>query len=85
MGELRFCILAGFAARLADGALGTAPVVSIHLPVVGVIVVKAFSEFPPVAVTRHNAPLYFFGAMIHAMAFRNSRPERNRADPNPLA
>ena len=47
---------------------GMAPFISTYLLIVGVvIVVKAFKEFPPVAVTRHVAPLGFFGAMIDAM------------------
>lgn len=47
---------------------GMAPIVSVYLLIVGlVVVVKAFKEFPPVAVTRHVAPLGFFGAMIDAM------------------
>lgn len=47
---------------------GMAPFVSAYLLIVGVVViVKAFKEFPPVAVTRHIAPLGFFGALIDAM------------------
>ncbi|HEX5705963.1 MAG TPA: sulfite exporter TauE/SafE family protein [Pyrinomonadaceae bacterium] len=44
------------------------PFVSAYLLIIGVvIIVKAFREFPPVAVTRYVAPLGFFGAMIDAL------------------
>jgi len=44
------------------------PFVSAYLLIIGlVIVVKAFREFPPVAVTRYVAPLGFFGALIDAL------------------
>ena len=47
---------------------GMAPFVSAYLLIAGVvIIVKAFREFPPVAVSRHIAPLGFFGALIDAM------------------
>lgn len=44
------------------------PFVSAYLLIIGVvIVVKAFREFPPVAVTKYVAPLGFFGALIDAL------------------
>ena len=44
------------------------PIVSSYLLVMGVIViVKAFRTFPPVSVTRHLAPLGFFGAFVDAI------------------
>jgi uncharacterized membrane protein YfcA len=47
---------------------GMAPFISAYLLIVGVVViVKAFKAFPPIAVTRHIAPLGFFGALIDAM------------------
>lgn len=44
------------------------PYVSVYLIVMGaVIIVKAFREFPPRAVTTHLAPLGFGGAMVDAL------------------
>jgi uncharacterized membrane protein YfcA len=44
------------------------PFVAAYLLVMGVIIVlKAFREFPPRAVTTHVAPLGFFGALADAM------------------
>lgn len=44
------------------------PYVSAYLLVIGVlIIVKAFRDFPPVVVTKHVAPLGFFGALIDAL------------------
>lgn len=44
------------------------PIVSSYLLIMGVIViVKAFRTFPPVSVTRHLAPLGFFGAFVDAI------------------
>jgi hypothetical protein len=44
------------------------PYVSAYLLVMGgVIILKAFREFPPRAVTTHLAPLGFFGALIDAI------------------
>jgi uncharacterized protein len=44
------------------------PIVSAYLLVMGVVViVKAFRAFPPVSVTRHLAPLGFFGAFVDAV------------------
>jgi uncharacterized membrane protein YfcA len=44
------------------------PFVSAYLLIIGVvIIVKAFKEFPPVSVTKHIAPLGFFGALIDAL------------------
>ena len=44
------------------------PFVSAYLLIIGVVIlVKAFRDFPPVAVTKHVAPLGFFGAMVDAL------------------
>jgi uncharacterized membrane protein YfcA len=45
-----------------------APIVAAYLLVVGaIVIIKAFKEFPPIAVTQHVAPLGFFGGLIDAM------------------
>lgn len=44
------------------------PFVAAYLLVIGVVImVKAFGDFPPVAVTKHVAPLGFFGALVDAL------------------
>lgn len=44
------------------------PIVSGYLLIIGVVIIlKAFKEFPPVAVTRYVTPLGFFGALIDAL------------------
>lgn len=44
------------------------PFVAVYLLIIGVVImVKAFREFPPVAVTKHVTPLGFFGALIDAL------------------
>jgi uncharacterized membrane protein YfcA len=44
------------------------PIVSTYLLAMGaIVIVKAFRTFPPVSVTRHLAPLGFFGAFVDAI------------------
>lgn len=44
------------------------PFIAVYLIILGgVVVIKAFREFPPTAVTRHVAPLGFFGALVDAI------------------
>ncbi|MBC7945148.1 MAG: sulfite exporter TauE/SafE family protein [Burkholderiales bacterium] len=44
------------------------PFIAVYLIVLGaVVVIKAFREFPPIAVTKHVAPLGFSGALVDAI------------------